>query len=277
MQAHVKDVDTAGFMTEVVERSRQVPVVVDFWAEWCGPCKQLSPTLERLAVEYDGAWELAKIDVDANQQLAGQFGIQSIPTVVAFVNGQPVSQFSGALPESQVRQWLGQFVADPGDPAMAEVEELLAAGAEQAAETKLKAILADAPDHADAAPAYAALLIDQGRQAEALEVLAKLPPSTEVDRLKAAATLTGDLGDVQELQARVAADPDDHEARIGLDRAMAAAGHVERALDDLLEIVAVKGDHAEAAREAMIEVFNLLGNEHPAVGDHRRKLANVLF
>ncbi len=277
MSAHVKDVETAGFMAEVVDRSRQVPVVVDFWAEWCGPCKQLSPILERLADEYDGTWELAKVDVDRNQQLAAQFGVQGIPTVVAFVNGQPVSQFSGALPESQVRQWLGQFVADPGDPVMAEIEELLTAGADQAAETKLRAILADQPDHPDAAPALAALLIDHGRQDEALEVLEKLPPSTEVDRLRAAATLTGDLGDLTELQRRVAEDPEDHEARIGLARAMAAAGHVDRSLDDLLEIVAAKGDHADAAREAMVEVFNLLGSEHPSVGAYRRRLANLLF
>lgn len=220
---------------------------------------------------------MAKIDVDANQQLSAQFGIQSIPTVVAFVNGQPVSQFSGALPESQVRQFLSQFVGEAADPAMVEIEELLAAGADQAAETKLRALLGDQPDHPEAGPALAALLIDGGRQPEALEVLSTLPPSTAVDRLRAAASLTGDLGDVAALQERVAADPDDHEARIGLDRAMAAAGHVDRALEDLLEIVAAGGDHADAAREAMIEVFNLLGNDHPAVGPYRRRLASVLF
>ena len=160
---------------------------------------------------------------------------------------------------------------------MADIEQLLDAGADQAAEIKLKAIIAETPDHPEAAPALAALLIDGGRQDEAVELLDKLPPSTEVDRLRAAASLTGDLGDVQALQARVAADPEDHEARIGLDRAMAAAGHVERSLEDLLTIVSAKGDHAEAAREAMIEIFSLLGNEHPAVPAFRRRLANALF
>lgn len=274
---HVKDVDTAGFMTEVVERSRQVPVVVDFWAEWCQPCKQLSPVLERLAAEYDGAWELAKIDVDANQQLAAQFGVQSIPLVVAFVGGQPAAQFSGVQPEAQIRQWLSQFVQPPGDARMHEINDLLDKGADQAAEIKLRDILAAEPNHADAAPTLVALLIDQGRQAEALTLLDTLPPSTEVDRLRATAALTSAVGELGELRRRVAEDPTDTEARIAFNRARAAVGEAEAALDDLMEIVAEGGDFHDSARQAAVEIFGLLGPEDPLVTTYRRRLANLLF
>ncbi len=273
----VKDVDTAGFMTEVIERSKSVPVVVDFWAEWCGPCKQLSPLLERVTAEYAGAFELVKIDVDANQQLAGQMRVQSIPTVVGFVNGQPVAQFSGAIPDSQLRQWLGQFVQPPADDRMVEIEHLLELGADQAAETKLTALIADEPTNTEAVFMLAALLIDNDRVDEATALLDKLPPSTEVDRLRAAASLSRAGGDVDEVRARLDADPTNDELRIELARAHIGAGDFEAALAELLTIVEGRGESANAAREVMVEVFSLLGNEHPVVGPWRRRLASALF
>ncbi len=273
----VKDVNTAEFMTAVVERSKQVPVVVDFWAEWCGPCKQLSPLLERVTDEYAGAFELVKVDVDANQQLAGQMRVQGIPTVVAFVNGQPVSQFSGAVPEAQLRQWLAQFVEPPADDRMVEIEHLLELGAEQAAETKLAALIGDEPNNKEAVLMLAGLLIDGDRIDEATALLDTLPPSTEVDRLRAAASLSAAGGDVAEISARLEADPANDETRIELGRAYVGIGEFEAALGELLTVVQGRGDAAEAARQVMVEIFSLLGNEHPVTGPWRRRLASALY
>ncbi|NND84668.1 MAG: tetratricopeptide repeat protein [Acidimicrobiia bacterium] len=274
---YIKDVDAASFQTDVIERSQAVPVVVDLWAEWCEPCKQLSPLLERVTDEYDGAFELAKIDVDANPQISQAFRVQGIPSVFAIVDGQPVAQFSGAIPEQQLREWLGQFVQPPADDRMVEVEQLLEMGADQAAEAKLEALIVDEPDNKEAVLTLAGLRIDLGKLDEANALLDTLPPSTDVDRLRAAASLTSTSADVEGLRAAADANPEDGGAQVDFARALAASGEFEAALERLLPVVTAKGDDADAAREAMVEVFNLLGSEHPIVGPWRRRLASALF
>jgi len=276
--AIIRDVDTAQFVEEVIERSKTVPIVVDFWAEWCGPCKVLSPTLERMTIEHEGKFELVKIDVDQNQQLAAQFGVQGIPTVVSFKDGKPVSQFTGALPEDQIRQWLETILPSAADEAVTHAHELLDAGKDGEAEAALRAVLDMSPGHDDASMSLAVLLIDSGRTEEALEVLDKLPPSTEVDNLRAAARLGSAVEhDSLELEHRLAQNPDDHEAKIALAQRQAAEGQFEPALSSLLELVEGRGDHADDARQAMVDIFGVLGNESPITAEYRKRLAAALF
>ncbi len=276
--ALIRDIDTAQFVDEVIERSKTVPVVVDFWAEWCEPCKQLSPTLERLTIEHEGKFELVKIDVDQNQQLAAQAGVQGIPTVVSFKDGKPISQFTGALPEDQIRQWLETILPSAADEAVEHAHALLDEGKDAEAEAALRAVLDMSPGHQDAAMSLAVLLIDDGRTDEALAELDKLPPSTEVDSLRSAARLESAAdADSMELQHRLAQNPDDDEARIALARQQAAEGDHETALTTLLEIVQARGDHADEARQAMVDVFGVLGNENPVTAQYRKQLAAALF
>ncbi len=275
--SHVRDISDAEFATAVLERSRTVPVVVDFWAEWCGPCKTLGPMLEKVTADYDGAFELAKIDVDANPQIAGQLGVQGIPTVVAFVDGQPVTSFSGAIPESQLREWIGEFVDPTTDPEVDAALDLIDRGRTDEAETLLRAILTDRPEP-DAAKALAMLFIDQDRMDQASEVLATLgPDDPEAKRLRDIVALASSAGQADELAAAFSADPDNADARIAYARALAGRGAYDEAFDLLLEAVAGRGDDAEPCRAALVDMFDLLGPDHPLVGPARRRLANALF
>ena len=275
---HVKDIDQQDFAREVVQRSEEVPVVVDFWAEWCGPCKTLGPALEKVAEEYGGAFVLVKVDVDANQELASQFGIQSIPTVIAFKGGKPAAQFMGAIPETQIRQWVDGLLPTEEDRMVDRARDLVLDGDETAAEEILRQVLESVSDHHDGATALASMLIARGETEEALILLGKLLRTFEVERLEAAARVTAAQEiDVSDLERRLAANPDDDAARLELGQALAARGEYEPALDRLLDVVKAGGDLREEARQAMVDVFGVLGSDHPLTVSYRRALANALF
>jgi putative thioredoxin len=275
---YVTDVTTEDFPTAVVQRSREVPVVVDLWAEWCGPCKVLGPVLEKLAAEANGAWELVKVDVDTNQELSDRLGVQGIPTVVAYRDGMPVSRFTGAIPEAAVRQWLEQIVPSELDRAVDEARDAALAGDAERAEYLFRAVLETRTDHPEAGTGLASLLIARGDTDEALIVLGKLVPTPEVDRLQAAARLTQARSiDVSELERAVVADPTDGGARLALARAIASHGEYEPALDRMLAVVREKGDAADEARLAMLDIFEVLTNEHPLTAVYRRQLASALY
>ncbi len=275
----VYDVQTDTFARNVIQRSLQVPVIVDFWAEWCGPCKVLGPILEKVVAESGGAVELAKLDVDANQQLAAQFGIQGIPTVIAFKDGQPVAQFTGALPEAQVREWVRQLLPSEADKQVVEAERLIDAGQEEAAAEILAGVLSQQPDHEGAGVALAGLYLDRGDVDAAMTVLDRLVPSDAVQQLKAAARLTAAENiDLDAVRATLEAEPSNLAARVKLAEAEAAHGDYEAALNDLLAVVAAKDEEqSEEARKAMVDIFELLGNDDPLVKAYRAKLASALF
>ena len=275
---NVKDIDQQQFGPEVLQRSHEVPVVVDFWAEWCAPCKVLGPALEKAAADYDGQFELVKVDVDANQSLSSQFGIQSIPTVIAFKDGEPASRFTGAIPDTALRQWIDQILPTEADLKVDRARDLALDGDEAGAEVLYREILEQAPDHVDAATALAALLIARSETEEALIVLGRLPRTSEVERLEAAARVTSSSDvDLSALEGRLAADPQDGEARLELGRALAANGEHEPALDHLLIVVRAGEQLRDQARQAMIDVFGVIGPDHPLAATYRRALANELF
>jgi putative thioredoxin len=231
-----------------------------------------------VAQDLGGAFELVKIDVDANQELAAQFGIKSIPSVIAFKNGKPAAQFMGALPEIQVRQWIENLLPTEEDRMVDRARDLVLEGDEMAAEEVLRDVVSRVPDHPDAVTALASLLIARGDTDEALILLGKLPRTAEVERLEAAARVTAAQEiDVSDIERRLAADPDDQGARLELGQALAARGEYEPALDRLLEVVRSGGDLREPARQAMVDVFGVLGPDHPLTVSYRRALANALF
>ena len=274
---HVKDVTTSDFQQEVLLKSRDLPVLVDFWAEWCGPCKTLSPLLERLTDEADGAFELAKVDVDANQELSTQFMVQSIPTIVAIKNGREVDRFTGALPEASIRTFIEGILPTELDRMVDEARTALVAGDTAGAEHMLRQVLEMQSDHQEAGTSLAALLIDRGDIDDGLIVLGKLAPDADVERLQAAARLRQSAGDdISELEAAALEDSADMDAQMNLAKALAARSEFEPALDKLLAVVARKGDGREEARQAMVDIFEVLGNEHPLTATYRRQLATAL-
>lgn len=274
-QPAVIEVDEASFEREVIIRSQDVPVVVDFWAPWCAPCRSLGPTLERLASEAKGAWVLAKVNVDENQRLAGMFRVQSIPAVKAVYNGKMVDEFVGALPEAQIRTWLQRFLPQQGEGgSLLDVAQALEETDPQEAAARYRLILGDDPQNAGAMFNLGRLLLLQGvAEVEAVETLRQVPVGTPFyTRAQALLPLTDFL---------VAADqPAEGESatRYKQAAALVRSGAYAGAMSELLAIVARdRGFRDDGARKALLGLFAALGDEDSLVRTYRGKLANTLF
>lgn len=288
----IKDSDTAHFMVDVIDQSRTTPVIVDFWAPWCGPCKQLGPALEKAVAAARGKVRLVKINVDENQDLAAQMRIQSIPAVYAFVDGQPVDGFLGALPESQLKVFIDRLVAAGDGGESGEIEALVEAGqaalAEddlaQAAQAFAQALQLDR-ENAAAIAGLAKCQIRSGDLDGAKATLALTPPSKENDveitSAKAALELAQtpvDRGEIGRLEQAVEEMPDDFESRYDLAVALNAAGRREEALDHLIHIVRKnRAWNDEAARKQLVKLFEAWGSKDELTVTGRRKLSSILF
>ena len=284
--AHIKDGSDATFMADVIEASQTTPVIVDFWATWCGPCKQLGPALEKAVEATKGAVKLVKIDVDKNPAVAGQLRVQSIPTVYAFVAGQPVDGFQGALPESQVKQFVQRLIG-PAEPG--EIDEILALAAESmqlgdlggAAQAYAQALQID-PVNVKAIAGLARCYLMGGDAERAREVVAMAPADAkdaELDSVRAALKLAEAApSETQALEQRLQADPDDHEARLELAKALAARGAYDKAADELLHIVQRDREwNDQAARKQLLEVFQAAGPMSEVAKQGRKRLSAILF
>lgn len=267
----VLEVNERNFQQEVIERSRSLPIVIDFWAPWCGPCRTLGPTLERLAAEAKGAWLLAKVNVDENPRLSQAFRIQSIPAVMAVAGGRVVEQFVGALPESQVRAWLKKFVPEPPGSLLDAARELEATDPE-AAIARYRLLLGEEPENAEALFALGRLLLLRG-DPEGPASLRQLPAGTPLfGRAQAALPLA------EFLALAEAEHGGDLERRFGQAARAARAGDYGAAMDELLAIVTRdRSFRDDGARKALVALFAALGDSHPLVAQYRRRLANTLF
>ncbi|SFS20357.1 thioredoxin family protein [Yoonia litorea] len=288
----IKDGTDASFMKDVIEASQEVPVIVDFWAQWCGPCKTLGPAIEQAVTNAKGRVKLVKIDVDANQAYAGQLQVQSIPTVYAFYQGRPVDGFQGALPPSQVNEFVTKIAALAGEgeddglgAAIEAAEQMLDEGAAADAAETFAAILQEDPNNATA---YAGLVraylaLGDVDQAEAILNGAPAEISTDpaLEAVHAQITLAkeaANAGPVAELEAAVEAAPDDHQARFDLATALHANGKVQEAVDQLLELFRRDREWNDgAAKTQLFKIFDALEAKDPIVLNGRRKLSSMIF
>ena len=287
---YIKDVTEATFMAEVVERSMEVPVIVDFWAPWCGPCKTLGPMLEAEVAKAKGRVVMAKINVDQNQMIAGQLQVQSIPTVYAFFKGQPVDAFQGALPQSQIKQFVDKLLALSGDDgglgeALEAAETMLAEGAfDDAAET-FEAIIGEEPENAEAWGWLIRSQMAGGKADEAAASLEKVPAAitgaapVEAARAQLAlARQAANAGPLDELRAKVDADPADQQARFDYATALHAGGQVEEAVDQLLEAFRRDREWNDGAAKAQLfTIFDALTATDPIAQKGRRKLSSLIY
>ena len=285
----VVDTTTQTFAKDVIESSRRQPVLVDFWAPWCGPCRTLSPIIEKTVRAAKGAVRLVKMNIDDHPAIAGQLGIQSIPAVIAFVNGQPVDGFIGALPESQVKAFIDR-VAGPAGPSdseqlMAEGEALFAEGDIAGAAERFAAVLEAEPQSVPAILGLARVQIARKDLERARETLAMLPEAAAADPKVAAvraqlelASQTASLGDAATFEARIAANPADHQARFDLALLLNAGGERIKAAEQLLEIQRRDRNWSEEkARKQLLQFFEAWGPMDEATLTGRRRLSSMLF
>jgi putative thioredoxin len=285
----IKDGSLQTFARDVIQASQTVPVLVDFWATWCGPCKQLTPILEKVVRAAKGKVRLVKIDIDRNPEIAQQLRVQSVPTVYAFVAGQPVTGFAGAQPESQVKalveRLIGGAASDEGDGLLEAAQDAAAHGDTRTAGRLFRQLLEEDPAQPDAIGGLARCLIAERKFADARRLLDEAPKEvaghTAVAGAKAALALAeeaGDLGDSARLAARVEADPDDHDARYRLATALFLRGQAESAMEHLTQIVKRDREWEEdKARRQLVKFFDALGPKDPATLKGRRMLSTVLF
>ena len=279
------DVDAASFEHAVIEGSRKTPVVVDFWAPWCAPCRTLTPILEKLAAEYDGAFVLAKVNADDNGELAARYGVRGIPSVKAFVNGTIVDEFTGALPGEAVREFLRRVVPSRSDALRLDALKLYADthDVDRALEPLAEAERLD-PENDEVRIDRAALLVSAGRYAEARALIERLLPLVQMDERVSALRAKIDLAEAAEhapseqaLRQRLTTNPSDLDARLQLAYVHLEGGGYRDALEQLLEIVRSDLKYRDnIARKTMLQVFELLGNEGELVREFRRKLASVM-
>ncbi|MEM7464124.1 MAG: thioredoxin [Pseudomonadota bacterium] len=290
----VLDISTAQFGAEVIEASRTKPVLVDFWAPWCGPCKQLGPILEKTVAAMRGKVKLVKMNIDDHPDIAGQMGIQSIPAVVAFVDGRPKDAFMGAQSESEIRRFLEKLIGpsgpDPIEQALQQAEQLASEGAASQAASLYAAILQEDPQNVSAIAGMGMIYLETGDLERAKAVLASVPEvpdagsateNPKLSSLRAAIELAEqaeELGDTAQLMEKVASEPDNHQARFDLALAFNASGKREEAADSLLEIMRRHRNwNEDGARTQLLQFFEAGGATDPVTIAARRKLSSMLF
>ncbi|MCH9765314.1 MAG: thioredoxin [Alphaproteobacteria bacterium] len=285
----IKESSTADFMVDVVEASKQQTVIVDFWAPWCQPCKQLTPVLEKIVRSYAGKLRLVKVNVDQNQAIAAQLRVQSLPTVLAFQDGKPIDGFMGMQPESAIKEFAERVVgADEQDQIAAVIdsaEQALEDGDLQGAAEAFAAVLQVDPENADALAGLATCYLKSGDATRAEQTIGLVPPAkrtnSKVESVKASlelAKVAETAGPADELSQKIANDPNDHQSRIDLAMSLAARGDKSGAVQHLLEVVKRDRDwNDEAARKQLVKLFEAWGPKDPITNDGRRQLSSILF